>query len=127
MKKICFLLGRYFKHLKGGAELQAYLIAQEMIGNFRVHYVSVVSPNNTIENNIPKIDDGVILHSLKHSKHRIFGHFYFLTYRKFLNVIDQINPDVIYQRGGWPHIGIATKWAKKNDKKVVGDKYGNEL
>jgi len=119
MKKICFLMGTYFEYLKGGAELQAYLIAKEMAVNSEVHYVSVISPKPTIKNKIPKADDGIILHSMRHHKHRIFGQLFFLKYRKLLKLINQINPDLIYQRGGWPYIGFANKWAKKNDKKLV--------
>ena len=35
------------------------------------------------------------------------------------NPLNKIKPDLIYQRGGKPYIGLATRWCKKHNKKSV--------
>ena len=52
MKKICFILGNYFKYHKGGAELQSYLIAKKLVEKHEMHFIFVNPPNYAITKNI---------------------------------------------------------------------------
>ncbi len=36
-----------------------------------------------------------------------------------LKLLDDINPDLIYQRGNGTYLGIVVKWCKKINKKLV--------
>ncbi len=118
MKKICFVLANYFKYYKGGAELQAYFIGRELAESVELHYLFMKHPNfNRIE--FQGIDHGIILHPMKQYVYKNFGKFFFMNYRELLRLLDDINPDLIYQRGGKPYIGMAKGWCKKNNKKSV--------
>lgn len=118
MKKVCFVLANHFKYFKGGAELQAYFIAKELAKKIEVHYLFMKHPNfNKIE--FQKNDQGVILHPMKQHIYKKFGKFFFMNYRELIKRLDEIKPDLIYQRGGKPYIGMAKGWCKKNKKKCV--------
>ena len=119
MKKICFILGNYFKYFKGGAELQAGFIARKLAENHRVHFIFINPLKNTGENKIPEIDDGIFLHSMKRYRKKIFGRFFFINYRELLKLLNKIDPDIIYQRGSKPYLGIISRLWKKNNKRLV--------
>lgn len=118
MKKICFIMENYFNYCKGGAELQAYFIARKLIKESEVHYIFVKHPGFNGEK-FHRIDDGIILHPIRRYDYKIFGRFLFLNYRELLKLLDDINPDLIYQRGNGTYLGMVTKWGKKNKKKLV--------
>jgi len=118
MKKICFVLGNYFKYYKGGAELQAYFIAKQLAESVEVNYLFMKHPNFKSKR-FQKIDDGIILHPMKQYVYKMFGKFFFMNYWELLTLLDNINPDLIYQRGGKPYIGMAARWCKRNNKKLV--------
>ena len=118
MEKICFVMANYFKYYMGGAELQAYLIAKQLTKSVEVHYLFMKHPNfNKIK--FQKNDDGIILHPMRQYVSKIFGKFFFMNYQELHKLLDGINPDLIYQRGGKPYIGIAARWCKRNNKKLV--------
>ena len=119
MQKICFLLGNYFKYYKGGAELQAYFIAKKLINTSTVHYIFNRPPINSKINFIPKIDDGIFLYPMKQYRNRLFGKLFFLNFFELIRLLKKIDPDIIYQRGGKPYIGISSRLLKKNNKKLV--------
>ena len=118
MKKICFLLGHYFKYSKGGAELQASLIANELIKKYEIHYI-FIRPKNLKKNSILKNDNNIHLYTLKNYDYKIFGKFHFLNFNELNKLLYIINPDYIYQRGDRAHLGIAANWCKKNNKKLI--------
>jgi len=118
MKKICFLLENYFEYTKAGAELQAYLIAKKLAKKYKIHYIFIKNPDFGREK-IRRIDEGINLHTLKNHNYRIFGKFFFLNYHELSRLLDCIDPDVIYQRGDRAHIGIAARWCKTENKKLV--------
>lgn len=119
MKKICFILGNYFKYNKGGAELQAGFIARKLAENHKVHFIFVNPIKNIGKHKIPEIDDGIFLHSMKRYRNKIFGRFFFFNYRELLKLLNKIDPDIIYQRGGKPYLGIISRLWKKNKKRLV--------
>ena len=118
MEKICFVLSNYFKYYMGGAELQAYFIAKQLSESVEIHYLFMNHPNfNRMK--FQKIDHGIVLHPMKKHAYKAFGKFFFMNYWEFLRLLDDINPDLIYQRGGKPYIGMAASWCKRNKKKSV--------
>jgi len=118
MEKICFVMANYFKYFKGGAELQAYLLAKELSKEIEVHYLFMKHPNfSKIKFN--KVDDGIILYPMNQYVYRKFGKFFFMNYWELLKKIREIDPDLIYQRGGKPYIGMTSNWCEKNNKKSV--------
>lgn len=119
MEKICFLLGNYFEYCKGGAELQAYYIARKIAENSELHYIFLRNPEHYKIKKFQKIDNGIILHTIRNQEYGIFGRPLFLNYWELLRLLDDLNPAFIYQRGTRAHIGIAARWCKKNNKKLV--------
>jgi glycosyltransferase involved in cell wall biosynthesis len=112
-------MGDYFKYCKGGAELQAYFIAKTMTKNMKVHYIFIKNPEHFKSKKLQRIDDGIILHPLKRLNYGIFHKFFFLHYWELSRLLDDLNPDLIYQRGVRAHVGIVVKWCKRNNKKLV--------
>jgi glycosyltransferase involved in cell wall biosynthesis len=118
MEKICFVLTNYIKIFRGGAELQAYFLANELSKKYQVHYLFVRSPKiNKI--NLKKRDSGINLYPMKNYSYKMFGNFLFMNYLELNRLLDKINPDLIYQRGGKPYIGMAARWCNKHKKKLV--------
>ena len=118
MKKICFLLGHYFDFCKGGAELQANIIATELAKDFYIDYIFVKPPGFNATQ-IQEIDTKFTLHTLGNHDFRIFGKCYFLNYYELMKLLNHINPNVIYIRGDRAHLGIAAKWCKKHKKPLI--------
>ena len=98
MNKICFVTGDYWKEVKGGAELQGYYLAREFIEHhWEVHYIHISEYNSG-----DYIDEGIQLHRIrKRSFLRKFGYYTFLDYFKLIKALKKINPDIVYQRGGF--------------------------
>ena len=115
MKKICLILENYFNYFKGGAELQAYFIARGLIKENEVHYI-FVKHHGFNEKKFRRIDDGIILHPIKLYDYNFFSTSFFQNYWELQKLLDDINPDLIYERG--EYFGIATNWCKKNNKKL---------
>jgi glycosyltransferase involved in cell wall biosynthesis len=119
MRKICFILGNYFKYYKGGAELQAYFISKILNEYYKVHFIFVNPPNYTSKNKIPKIDEGIVLHGMKRYHNKLFGRVFFLNFHEILNIIKKINPDIVYQRGGKPYLSLLSKRWRKEYKNLI--------
>ena len=119
MKTICFVLGNYYKYTMGGAEIQAYYIARRLTKDNDVHYVFIENPRLFSNITFEKHDNKITLHVLKRYNHRIFGRGLFLNFFELRKLFNDINPDLIYQRSGNAHTGIAASWSKKYGKKMV--------
>lgn len=117
MEKICFILPNYFKFLKGGAELQAYVLAKKLSEKYEVHYI-FESSKKFFDKKV-LYDDGLLLHPIKRYRNKIFGKLFFLNFKELLSLIDDINPDIIYQRGAKPYLGILSKLWNRNNKKLI--------
>jgi len=118
MERICFIVSSYFKYYKGGAELQAYFIAKQLAKNVEVHYLFMEPPTFN-KKKFENEDCGILLHPMRKYDYKIFGTFFFLNYPDLITLLNKIKPDLIYQRGGKPYIGLATRWCKKHNKKSV--------
>jgi glycosyltransferase involved in cell wall biosynthesis len=118
MEKICFIVSSYFKYFKGGAELQAYFIAKQLAKNVEVHYLFRRPPNFNIKD-FKKVDNGINLHIMRPYDYKTVGTFYLFNYPELIKLLNKIKPDIIYQRGGKPYIGMVEKWCKRNNKRSV--------
>jgi len=114
-KKLIILTGSYYEQCVGGAEYQAYLIAQEALRRgHEVHYI-FVSNGKPFKKNL-----NIYLHPIKKKLlTRRIGPNAFLYYFQLINLLKEINPDTIYQRTGSAFTGIATIYAIKHNKKLI--------
>ncbi len=113
--KIVILTEHYFEYAIGGAEYQISLLARELLkAGHELHYIFIAYGHN------PKPTININLHPLKaRLLSRKFGHNFFL-YRTDINeMLNSIRPDLIYQRVASAFTGIAARYARKNECKLV--------
>lgn len=107
--KICMVLGAHFSYAKGGAEIQADILANELIKRgHEIHYVCFGSENVGTPKKIRK---DYYLYRVK----RPYKNMGFLCYlnRKFIHgIMDKIKPDIIYQRGAFPFGDIISVYGR---------------
>ncbi len=114
-KRLCFLLGNYYEQVRGGAEYQAYLLAEQLnkLG-YDVHYIYLDN-----EKKFEKTLD-IVLHPVKKRStvsrkwQRII-----IDGLRIVRTLKKINPDVIYQRTGSAYTGVAAYYAKRNRKAFI--------
>jgi len=93
--KVCFVLCEKFSSLKGGSELQAMLLSNQMaLRDIEVSYVYYGSKTSII----PEIIDKVRYFSVK-KPFKSFSIFNYLNYSDIYKLIEHIGPDTVYQRG----------------------------
>jgi len=116
MKKLVILNQNYFKYEIGGAEHQSYLIAKEFVKyGYEVHYIFINSGNH----DVPKVDQGIYLHPMKHIfKHKIFGKPFFAYYFKIIKILNEIKPDFIYHRALSAFLGVGSFYKRSNNCKL---------
>jgi glycosyltransferase involved in cell wall biosynthesis len=114
--KICLILGSHWSYRKGGSEYQAQLLIDQLKKNrnYMIFYIYAGSED-------AKVDiDGVRIYSLRRrevlSK---LGKPFFLDSLKITKILNDVQPDVIYQRGGFAYTGIAAHFARKHRCKVI--------
>lgn len=117
-KTFCFILPSFFFERKGGAEIQSFYIAQELIKlGFKVHYIR---ETKSIFRRVENYQD-IHLHSIYANKmiNKTF------TIRQlwkcyFLNkVMRKINADFWYVRSNDAYLPLVEKFVKKNGGKIV--------
>jgi glycosyltransferase involved in cell wall biosynthesis len=111
-KTICFVLRYHSSVALGGAELQAYKIATELVRRgWEVHYVSEKKgePGDSID------DSGVILHWLEERKS---GQGLF-NWVRLSRLLKEIQPGVIYMRTTLEYTGIVAILARRYGIKYV--------
>jgi len=112
MIKICFVLGNTFLVTKGGAELQAYNIAKALSKKeYEVHYIH----QNDWEERIKK--DGIMWYALPQIPRKFS--IAILNNPTFVELLDEINPDIIYQRIRSVYTGMVAKYCNKRNVKFV--------
>ncbi|MHA1386671.1 MAG: glycosyltransferase family 4 protein [Candidatus Helarchaeota archaeon] len=116
MIKICFILSAYWRYNKGGSEYQTKLLIDYLKRDkkFKIYYICSGGVYKEIKIN------GIKLFILPN--HNIFyklGRPFFLDSYKILRILNYINPDIIYQRGGTAYAGIGAYFAKKRDCKMI--------
>ena len=111
-KKIAIICG-YFPFQSGGAEYQAYLLAKELRKYYEVHFIFVANEEKEL------VHDGFHLHAMKKKVYfRRLGDCFFLHYRELLDILDAINPAIIYNRVATGLTGIIAMYGKKHQCKT---------
>lgn len=113
MKKICLLVG-YYPINRGGAEYQAYLLAQRLREQHDVFYIS---PGQAREECI--IDSGMKIYTLCSPRLLCFRDIWFLLESKILRILRRERPDIVYQRVGYSATGIAAKYCRESPCQLV--------
>lgn len=113
MSKICMFVG-YYPINKGGSEYQAYLLAQRLRERCEIFYISVGQSKDECV-----IDDGTKIYALRVPSLPYLGHMFFLLKTKILRILEDEQPDVIYQRVGYSATGIAATHCKRTGCRLV--------
>jgi len=112
--KIAFLADSFLPDKStgiNGAQVQMYNLASAFKkAGLEVHYISL-SNAYTRKN---EIINGINISWIP-NKHFLFS--WIQNIKIFNKILDQIQPDILYQRGRSPLTYTATKWSKKNQKK----------
>ena len=112
---LVILVANYFEQCSGGAELQAYYLAETAKNNhWDVHYI-FISNGDPYKNSL-----GITLHPIKKSKLAAkLGNIKYVYLFQIWRRLYQINPDAVYQRAASSLSGIANLYASLNSKKMV--------
>jgi len=112
-KTICIVMGGHFSATLGGAQFQAKCVVEalKVSKKFKIYYLArMINPKyDPTGYKIMQIAEPVGI--------RRYG-FAFDT-RKLLNLLREINPDVIYQRGLKSYTGVIAYYAKKTGCRSV--------
>jgi glycosyltransferase involved in cell wall biosynthesis len=116
-KVICFVLGDYYEQVRGGAEYQAYLLAKELKRRgYEIHYIYIDNGRKFVH----ELD--IYLHPVKRNrfvKRVITSYSYLFDVPRIYSKIKRLNPDIIYQRTGTTHTGVAAYYARKHKKRLI--------
>lgn len=114
-KKICIFTG-YFPLQQGGAEYQAFLIAESLDKKkFDVFFVMFGHIEKVIHT-----QDGYKVYSIKtHNFLYKYGHPFFLYYFKIKKILSNEKPDLIYRRMGYAIPGLLALIKKKIKFQVI--------
>jgi len=114
--RILFCLGEYYKDKIGGAEVQSLLLSKELIK--RGHEVSYLCNGDSFRKK-PFIDENGI--KVYRVKKPIKGHktLHYLHKGRIYNLLDSINPQIIYQRGDYHFMDIMSSYGKSRNVPVV--------
>ncbi len=115
-RSICFVMEWHPDQATGGAEIQAWLLAQTLAQRgWRVHYVSEYDV-------LPEpgaVCRGVHLHGLKIRRAVKKAQLDVLRYPAFSRLLAEIDADVYYQRFAHPYTGMTALFAKSHHKRFV--------
>ncbi|MFH1447869.1 MAG: glycosyltransferase family 4 protein [Candidatus Micrarchaeota archaeon] len=128
MKKVCYYVMGHPLLSKniGGAEIQLHYIGKELQSNgWETHYIV-----DDEGKDFPKEAGGQFIHPIKSFRKSKYGLLrlspYLLantlfTYNRpdFDGALDQINPDIVHQRGSSIVTGYFASWAERNNKPFV--------
>lgn len=106
MLKILFADPYIIGETIGGAEVQLWLLASGFVNaGWEVHYL-------TNARLAEKKRNGVILHSMAHTEKKRFN-------SAFFDIIESLNPDVIYQRGRKSYTGLIGQYAHETSTPFI--------
>ena len=112
-RKLCFLLVSHYSGVFGGAQYQAKILLDELVrrNEFEITYLTRnFLPDYRPEGyRIVRIPSNVISRRLG----------FFADYRAIMRALDEIAPDVIYQRGLTSYTGYSAAYARKNSANMV--------
>lgn len=96
----------------GGAEVQVKYI-MEYLQKYTNHEICFICRKATLTH-----ENGIKIHKTTSNKF-LSRHFKSVDYFSINKLLKNINPDVIYTRVSTAFVGIAAKYAKKNNKKLI--------
>ncbi|MDX1909024.1 MAG: glycosyltransferase family 4 protein [Bacteroidia bacterium] len=109
-RKICFILPHFFLEYSGGAEIQCYYLAQELLSRgWEVHYLRESDKTGT------EVMDGIQVHALPRRK----------SYLKWMNAaalrakMQEIKADVWYNRATVSYLHLVTRFARQTGGQVA--------
>ena len=112
-RKLCIIIPTHWSARMGGSQYQAKCLIDRLIpeDRFEIFYLTKRCNNRSPAHGyqIVKINE----------MKNISRYAFFLDTFSLLKHLNQIQPDVIYQRVGCAHTGIAAYYAKKNGSKMV--------
>jgi len=113
--RLAIVMPTFFEQMVGGSEYQAYLLAERAkAAGMDVHYAFMDS-GAELSNRL-----GIGLHPLRRIKMRkSFGAIWSLFYNRVMAAIREIDPDVLYVRGGCSWAAMTASYATKNGRKSV--------
>jgi glycosyltransferase involved in cell wall biosynthesis len=121
--KIAFLADSFLPDKStgiNGTQVQMYNLALAFKNaGLEVHYISLSNANKPTD----EIINGIIIHWIP-DKNNIFSWLHYMN--NFTVTLDQIQPDILYQRGRSHLTYTAAKWSKKNRKKFVWGSNGED-
>ena len=112
-KRICFISAYHKFCPAGGAEYQTYLISEELQKKgARIFYISPYSPRNQDE---VIVENGKTIYCYKRRLERkLFGSNYLFSLNIVRKYLNQIKPDIIFQRGVSSITGLCSWYSRKN-------------
>jgi len=113
--RIAILMPTFYEEAVGGSEYQAYLLAEAAKQHgHEVHYI-FVSKADHHANHL-----GLELHPMRpHPFSKRLGATWSLYYRTVMRLLEAIQPDVVYVRGGWSFAGMGALYARRSGCKSV--------
>ncbi len=112
--KVCFILGNSFLEKKGGAEIQAFQLAKYLSNSGHdVYYIY----EGKEDNNFKKY--GIKWFTIKRWFPGTLKKSPIITYIKMRNILDSIEPDIIYKRSAQRHTGFLGGYCKRRKSKLV--------
>jgi len=110
--RIAFLMPMHWSFSLGGAEMQVRLLLERMVarGDFDLHFIAR-------EADLAAPAAGYTLHRLR-SRRSIAGT-YPLDVGPLLDLLDEIGPDVVYQRVGGAYTAAAAWYARRRGRRMV--------
>ena len=112
-KKLCMVIPAHWAAILGGSEYQSICLIDELLldDQFEIHYLT--------RNYDPEFHpEGYKIIKVAGTRGMMRYGFFFDVFR-FLKLLHQIQPDVIYQRVGCAYTGIAAYYARRNNCKMV--------
>lgn len=105
----------YYKYNTGGAEYQAYMLAQNWSQNGNdVHFIFFDEKERD-----ERMDGDFILHSITKIKYAKMGVFKAIYWWKIYRILSEIKPDVIYHRDLSSILYVANIYVRRNGAKTV--------
>ena len=96
-----------------GSQVQMYNLALAFKkAGLDIHYISL----SNVHQRIDEFSDGITLHWIPH-KDYIFSWYHHINI--FNTILDQVQPDIIYQRGRSPLTYMAAKWSQTHKIKFI--------
>lgn len=112
-RKLCVLIPTHWEALMGGSQYQAKILIEHLIetGKYDIYYLTKRIKPEFMPN-------GYRIIQIPGPRWiRRFG--FFFDTRHLLHILNQIKPDIIYQRVGCAYTGIAAYYAKHNGCKMI--------